>query len=663
MGVRIAVIALSWLFIAASVEAQPDMKWGDIPDELLDMTEYPADPDAAAVIVGDVGEATVSSRWEVRFERHRRVKILSEAGYDLGTVSLTYVDEDGLERISNIKGQTFVREPNGRVRRVKLDKGSIFHEDMPGGRKRVTFTLPALAPGAVIEFQYRVEAESPFFIPRWYFQDEEPTLYSAFEVESPGTLAYTFITQGNPDFIERTEEQGVRPDGNTSHRRWAVANVPALREEQYMTTLEDYIQKIDAQLVQYYRSGHGAVDVIKTWPQLAKELEDATDFGRALRVNNRVKEQAAALTAGLTSNEEKARALYDFVRTSVVWDGRRNAFADRELQDVLASKRGTSSEINLLLTALLREAGLPAQPALLSTRSHGSVIRIYPLLTQFNSTVAAYKQGGRWHLLDATDPLRPMEMLPFDALGGEAWLVSDNEWVMTRTGTGEHAVRIDAALGPDGTLTGTLRSERLGYSALRARQQVQDLGAETYVAEHLVDDVAGIETHSVTVSGQDDDTQPLVTEVAFTVPGYGQAVGELMLFNPLVVMRTDENPFKLPNRSYPVDFGYPFKATYEAEITMPEGYAVDEVPPDALMLLPVRAGGYERAVEAEGNVLRVTAETQFNRSVFEPNLYDGLKSFYEKSVAADAETVVLTRAETDAASAAAPSTAPDDGSN
>ena len=326
MGVRIAVIALSWLFIAASVEAQPDMKWGDIPDELLDMTEYPADPDAAAVIVGDVGEATVSSRWEVRFERHRRVKILSEAGYDLGTVSLTYVDEDGLERISNIKGQTFVREPNGRVRRVKLDKGSIFHEDMPGGRKRVTFTLPALAPGAVIEFQYRVEAESPFFIPRWYFQDEEPTLYSAFEVESPGTLAYTFITQGNPDFIERTEEQGVRPDGNTSHRRWAVANVPALREEQYMTTLEDYIQKIDAQLVQYYRSGHGAVDVIKTWPQLAKELEDATDFGRALRVNNRVKEQAAALTAGLTSNEEKARALYDFVRTSVVWDGRRNVF-------------------------------------------------------------------------------------------------------------------------------------------------------------------------------------------------------------------------------------------------------------------------------------------------------------------------------------------------
>ena len=183
------------------------------------------------------------------------------------------------------------------------------------------------------------------------------------------------------------------------------------------------------------------------------------------------------------------------------------------------------------------------------------------------------------------------------------------------------------------------------------------------MAEHLVDDVAGIETHSVTVSGQDDDTQPLVTEVAFTVPGYGQAVGELMLFNPLVVMRTDENPFKLPNRSYPVDFGYPFKATYEAEITMPEGYAVDEVPPDALMLLPVRAGGYERAVEAEGNVLRVTAETQFNRSVFEPNLYDGLKSFYEKSVAADAETVVLTRAETDAASAAAPSTAPDDGSN
>ncbi|MEP0548139.1 MAG: DUF3857 and transglutaminase domain-containing protein [Rhodothermales bacterium] len=666
MIVRVAFVTLLVVLIAAGADAQPEMKWGDIPDELLDMTEYPADLDAAAVIVGDIGEATVSSQWEVRFERHRRVKILSEAGYELGTVSLTYFAEDGLERVSNIKGQTFVREPNGDVRRVKLDKGSIFHEDLPGGRKRVTFTLPALAPGAVVEFQYRVDAESPFYIPRWYFQDEEPTLYSAFEVESPGTLAYTFITQGNPDFVERSEEQGVRTDGKTSHRRWAVANVPALREERYMTTLEDHIQKIDAQLVQYYRSGHGAVDVLKTWPQLAKDLEDATDFGRKLRVDSRVKEQAAALTVGLTSNEEKARALYDFVRASVVWDGRRNAFPDRELSDVMASKRGTSSEINLLLTAMLREAGLPAQPALLSTRDHGRVIRIYPLLTQFNSTVAAYKQGGRWHLLDATDPLRPMEMLPFDALGGEAWLVSDNEWVTTRSETGEHAVHVEAALSPDGTLSGTLRSERHGYSALRARQQVQELGAEAYAAEHLVDEIAGVETHGVTVSGQDDDTQPLVTELAFTVPGYGQAVGDLMLVNPLLLMRTDENPFKLPSRSYPVDFGYPFKATYEAEITMPEGYVVDEVPPAALLLLPVRAGGYERTVKVEDGVLHVEAETQFNRAVFEPNLYDGLKSFYDKSVAADAETVVLTRAEADTAApaAAAPSPMPDDeGSN
>jgi transglutaminase-like putative cysteine protease len=663
---RIAFVTLLGLLVAAGADAQPEMKWGDIPDELLDMTEYPADPDAAAVIVGDIGEATVSSRWDVRFERHRRIKILSEAGYDLGTVSLVYVDEDGLERVSAIKGQTFVREPDGRVRRVKLDKGSIFHEDLPGGRKRVTFTLPALAPGAVVEFQYRIDAESPFFIPRWYFQDEEPTLYSAFEVESPGTLAYTFITQGNPDFVERSEERGVRTDGKTSHRRWAVASVPALREERYMTTLEDYVQKIDAQLVQYYRSGHGAVDVVKTWPQLAKELEDDVSFGRRLRVNNRVKEQTAALTAGLTSNEDKARALYDFVRTSVVWDGRRTAFAERELADVMASKRGTAAEINLLLTAMLREAGLPAQPALLSTRDHGSVLRIYPLLTQFNSTVAAYKQGGRWHLLDATDPLRPMEMLPFESLGGEAWLASDNDWVSTRTATGEHAVRIEAALSPDGTLSGTLRSERHGYSALRARQQVQELGAEVYAAEHLVDEIAGVETHSVTVSGQDDDTQPLVTELAFAMPGYGQAVGDLMLLNPLLVMRTDENPFKLPSRSYPVDFGYPFRATYEAEITMPEGYVVDEVPQAALLLLPVRAGGYERRVEVEDGVLRVEAETQFNRSVFEPNLYDGLKSFYDKSVAADAETVVLTRAEADAAapSAAAPAPVPStEGSN
>ncbi|MEM1042721.1 MAG: DUF3857 and transglutaminase domain-containing protein [Bacteroidota bacterium] len=636
------------LTLALAAHAQPaPMKWGDIPDEHLQMTEYAADPDAQAVILGDYGTIEVGSDWGVKFERHRRVKLLAEAGYDLATVSLTYYAGRDGQRVRGVKGQTFVPEEGGRTRRVKLDKRSIFEEDLEGDRRRITFTLPALEPGAVVEFRYTIEAESPFGTPRWYFQDDEPTLVSELRMTYPQDLAYTIITQGNEPFAVRTKEEGIRSSGDINIYRWVAEEVPALREERYMTTLEDHIQKIDFQLAEYYRPGIGAVGVTKTWAQLAEELGESRDFGRKLQTGGDVRRQAEALTGGLTDAAAKAEALYDFVRTSVVWDDTYRVFAERRLGQVMETKRGSSAEINLLLVALLREAGLNAAPALVSTRGHGRVTRLYPLVSQFNHTAAAVKLGGRWRLLDATDPFRPVDMLPVGVLGGEAWLVAEQpEWIAASPQRSEHHVRIEAALAPDGTLSGTLVSERAGYSGLRARHQLQDLDPEGYARDHLVDDMAGAEVGEVTVTGQEEHGGPLVAEVAFTVPGYAQRVGDLVLVNPLVTMRTDENPFKLARRTYPVDFAYPLVSTYQADIALPEGFAVDEMPERALLLLPVRGGGYERSVEMAGDTLQVRAQQQIKRPVFEPNLYGDLKAFFDRVVATDEASVVLKQAVT-----------------
>ncbi len=646
MFTRLMTACSAVCLLTCAAYAQPaPIKWGDIPEEHLQMTEYAADPDAQAVILGDYGRIEVGSDWGVTFERHRRIKLLGEAGYDLATFSIIYYAGRDGQRVRGIKGHTFVPEGSGRARKVKLDKGSIFEEDLEGDRRRVTFTLPALEPGAVVEFRYTVEAESPFQTPRWYFQDEEPTLWSELRFMYPQDLAYTIITQGSEPFSVRTQEQGLRAGGDINIYRWVAEDVPALREERYMTTLQDYIQKIDLQLAEYYRPGIGAVGVTKTWPQLAEELNDAEGFGRKLRAGGDVRRQAETLTAGIVDAAAKAESVYDFVRGSVVWDDTYRIIAERRLSEVLDTKRGSSAEINLLLVALLREAGLDAAPALISTRGHGRVTRLYPIVSQFNSTIAAVKLGGRWRLLDATDPFRPMEVLPIAALGGEAFLVADRaEWVPITPKRSEHHIRVEAELLADGTLTGTLRSERSGYTGLRARHQFRDLGPEDYVTENIVDDVAGIEIGEVSVSGQDQHGNPLVAEVAFTVPAYAQAVGDLVLVNPLMTMRTDENPFKLERRSYPVDFAYPFASSYQADITLPEGLAVDEVPEKTLLLLPVGGGGYERTVEVVDGVLQVRAQRQVNRPVFEPNLYGDLKSFYDRAVAADEETMVLKQA-------------------
>lgn len=631
------------------------------------MTDYPDDPEAHAVVLGDHGEARVERDGSITFERHRRVKILDEGGYDLADVTLTYNTEDNYQRVGKIQGQTFTLQPDGKIRRVTLDRGSIFTEDIGRNRKRVTFTLPALEPGAVVEFRYELTTKSPLQMPSWYFQEEEPVLYSEFKMEHPTTLAYTIVTRGNPEFDEREDQaKGLGMGGEVMRYRWVATRVPALRAERYMTTLEDYVQKLDIQLVEYYSPGIGAVRVIKTWEQLTEELLDNVGFGRKLNASRTVRQEALAITDGLTSPQEKAEALYDHVRSTVVWDGAYRALADRDLRDVHQSKRGTSAEINLLLVALMREAGLPAAPAILSTRGNGRVLRSYPIVSQFNYTTAAVKLGGRWHLLDATDAARPARLLPVRALNEQALVVAETpEWIAVSAEGSTHEVAVEATLRMDGSLVGTLRSEADGYNAVDARLRLREESVMDYVTGHLLDDVPGIEIGEEKVIEPEGPDGPVVIEVAFTVPDYAQRTGNLLLVRPLMTMRTDENPFKLERRTYPVDFAYPFLTRYSATITLPDGYAVDEVPRDALLLLPVRGGAYERTVTAEGNTLQIDASMQVRQTVYEPNLYGDMKRFFDNAVAADAETVVLAQAPAAAApeealEAAEPSLEPED---
>lgn len=157
--------------------AQP-AEWGDVPRDQLEMTAFPADSNASAVILSDAGRVHFNRQGRLVYERHTRVKILSENGYDWVTVELTYRDEGGMERVRDVEGQTFTPTEDGAVQRHVLDGDDVFDEDVDGTHARKRFTLPALEPGAVIEYRYEIEKRNPILMPEWAFQFDEPTLWS-----------------------------------------------------------------------------------------------------------------------------------------------------------------------------------------------------------------------------------------------------------------------------------------------------------------------------------------------------------------------------------------------------------------------------------------------------------------------------------------------------
>ena len=636
----------------------PPMKWGEVPKADLEMKNYPADTNATAVILFDYGEVSFDDAFNLVFKRHRRIKLLSEAAYEWGGLTIGYNAKDRAQWISDIEGQTFTLA-NGAVRKDKMDKKAIFNEDVDGELRRVRFTLPGLAPGAVIEYRYTVHSKEVFYLRGWDFQAEEPTLWSEFRADIPSVLQYVLVQQEMLNLVVNESHPSSWPPTmqwfqtartynlNIMNHRWAMRNLPALREESHMTTPDDYRAKIHFQLARVAWPESPLREYMTTWEKLAEELLADASFGAEIERHKVLREQAQTLTAGMTDPEQKLRALYDYVRTTITWNEERGVAVDEPLDKVYQARRGDGPGIALMLTGMLRAAGLEAHPVLISTRDNGKVIDLYPLAAQFNHVLTYVKIGTKEYLLDATDPLRPHNMLPVAALNQVGWLVDKKKprWVnITTPGSYHTQTTVFAQLSAEGAITGRFEALDGGYSGLFDRHELRDgKKDEDYIQDGWLKQLTGAQLDSFTISQRDSIAAPLLTRARFSSADHAQVSGDNIYFMPMLFSRREENPFKRPERTFPVDFAYTRKMIYSASIILPAGYVVQDLPRNLALEVPSQGVQFRRTCSVEGNTLQFSTQTHIRRARFDPNEYKALRELFDRIVAAHAEQIVLTR--------------------
>ena len=96
---------------------------------------------------------------------------------------------------------------------------------------------------------------------------------------------------------------------------------------------------------------------------------------------------------------------------------------------------------------------------------------------EFDAVIVYVEINGAGYLLDATDPLRPYTLLPYEALNGSGFLVRHPgpAWVtITPADQYQHERVITAQLDTAGTLTGSIEAADNGYSALASRRALDE---------------------------------------------------------------------------------------------------------------------------------------------------------------------------------------------
>lgn len=665
------ILALTSLSLIAQKTSKAPIKFGEVPIEDLKMTTYDKDSSASAVILTDFGQCSLtysqSDGFSLLFERTTRIKILSKEGLDWATFQIPlYRDGGADEKLSGLKGVTYNLE-NNKVVETKMKNDAVFREKVSEHLDIVKVTLPGAKVGAVVEITYRVLSDFLFHFQDWEFQNTIPTRWSEYRANIPEFYHYDKYTQGyvplavvetdvvdNSITLTSSERTGDRytvgtqfntdkVDFKEERHRWAAQNVPAFKPEPFITTPKDYILKINFELAYKKFPGQAVVPVMGSWNDLNKQFSESENFGKELTGNGFLKKTVEEITAGITSPEQKISAINNYVARTIEWNGNSYMFTSNSLKKVLEEKKGSSSDINFLLGSMLEKAGFKVSPVLLSTRDHGFVRQNVPISSQFNYVVCLVKWEDKSVLLDATDKFLPTGTLPERCLNGSGFVIAADgayAWVpLKATNKSRKYYNVELAVHPSGELRGKVNIDQSGYYAQSGRKKYLSKGEGDYVKE-LVDNRSWVVEKSEFKNAKDvgegfkEIHDVVINEHAVATDG-------IIYINPFVALQEKENPFKLEKREYPVDYGSPSEKMYMCKLTIPEGYAIDEMPKSLVIKLPNNAARYTYNMVVVGNAVALTSHLQINNSLFTQEEYPNLREFYTQLVAKQAEQIVL----------------------
>lgn len=655
MNLKTSMLALFATVLYLNLPAQEtSIKWGKIPDEELKMTSYALDTAAAALVLADIGYFTYDLRAPDQLTElnvHRRIKILKRNGFSEGDIEIPYYSKDRYQDIIQLKAQIF--NPDGSKR--SIEKKDFFEEKTAEGYTTKKFTFPEIQVGSVIEYSYVMQTKDWVRIPTWYFQTDIPVRLSEYVLNIPEFLEFVIISRGRElDRNEQFLESGI----GIRNRKYilAVKDAPALKEEAFITTMTDYTSHVIFQISGTVQNGIRQ-PYLSDWPTVAKQLLEDESFGKRIdrKANfNDAYDKVAPLVASAKTPEEKIKTIYHFVLDHIKWDGTNGIYQTEPLNKVFELKKGDAAGVNLMLIALLKAFGFDAKPFLVSTREHGQPIELYPIRSQFNYVLAYLKHNDKIQLLDATHHQRPMGLPAIRALNNKGWIVDAEKpaWLDIVPGRSSSTRMFNITLNEEGKAVGKIVSAYDGYAALEVREELtkkDDPQSSSQAPEEDQDEdvsatLANIEYDSVTIKNLDDIYKTLAYNAKVVIPEGGTVNGDFIYLNPVLHPAFDENPFKQTVREYPVDIPYPLSHRYVLNLTIPEGYAIEQMPEQVNLLLPENGGKFTFLVSKLAGTTRtfqINSTIQINQVHFEPEEYAVIKKFFDLIIEKQQEQLVL----------------------
>jgi hypothetical protein len=312
--------------------------------------------------------------------------------------------------------------------------------------------------------------------------------------------------------------------------------------------------------------------------------------------------------------------------------------------EVLKEREGSGGDLNLLLLTGLKALGINAAPVLISTRSNGKWLELYPFLEQFNHLLITADLDGKMVLMDIDDHLHPMGLPRKNSLNYRGWVVrkGSSSWIDISPDQSKSTYYYQLTCAEDATLSGTVQGKVTGYFAIEERREFFEDTME-YFQDALMSSSHSWEINGVKAKDPADRYQPWSFSANISAKSNVEGT-DFLYVSPVMTMNFLENPLKADDREYPVEFSYPFTYKVIMDLHLPKGYIVETLPASRRVM--DEGGGISLSYntsEANGKV-QLVFDYNISQCWYGHDQYGMLKELFQQISDIASEQIVIRKA-------------------
>ena len=262
--------------------------------------------------------------------------------------------------------------------------------------RTLAFTLPAITPGSFLEYEFELRSKRPVIPGYWYGHDWlnvfhaltgririDPLRHASLSLDLPAEQHLNIETSGNLALLhDRTQDQ-------RRQLLWEARNLPEIVLEEGMPDFFAPMTKLETSSIPDWRTVNRWADAI---------------FNQAAEADEKIRKLVANLVGPDMDDLQKVKTIFYWVQQNIRYIGadlKRGGVVPHKASKVLSNRFGDCKDQAVLLIAMLREAGVTADPVLISPGSVRQVSTKVPSL-RFNHMIVKADLNGKAIWLDTS---------------------------------------------------------------------------------------------------------------------------------------------------------------------------------------------------------------------------------------------------------------------